>query len=286
MWTTSTGPRSPGGEGTCSFSLGMKGLCRNRASGRAGRALLRHPPPPPPSRPASTAGPWVVHQSPSPASPRPVLCALLCRLSGTDGARRRPRHNRLLGVRPQASDNCGQCRSLPGRKGCGGSQGRPCRAVCSARQRAPAQGRWRLCCGTPPPPSDQACTFKGCHAEANSVRTGTSAMGEQPHAQPSRCVHTRHTRTRAQPSTRTRTHTPHAHTTRTPRNQDTRTFGSRERQVTLWVPEAGQVQNLAGAQDCLAGEVHKVYTGINGNNGIRRVKKYMLNRVRFRRPSD
>ena len=152
-WTTSTGPRSPGGEGTWGFSLGMEGLCRNRASGSAGRALLRHPPPPPPSPPASTAGPSVGHQSQSPASPRPVLCALLCRdRAGQTGPGADPGIIDYWVCALRQVTTVGSAGQSLGEKGCGGSQGCPRWAVCSARQRAPTQGHWRLCCGTPPPP--------------------------------------------------------------------------------------------------------------------------------------
>lgn len=136
----------------------------------------------------------------------------------------RPGHKRLRGVRPQASDNRGQRRGLPGRVGCGGSQGRP-------RQAWAVLAGWRLL-------ESAGCSaegrhaFTGCHAETDSARTGTSTTGDTP---PRPAFHTRHT----------------------PRNQDTRTVGSKERQVTLWVRDAGQAENLAGARGCLLGKCVK-----------------------------
>lgn len=157
-----------------------------------------------------------------------------------------PGHNRLLGEPAVGSTG------HPWEKGLWGESEVP----------PPGCGRCSLvgACSSPlaallrdaTPIPDQACAFKGCQAETSCVRTGTSMTGE----------------TCPCPAFL------HAHThTHTPRNQDTRTLGPREHQVTLWICEAGQAENLAGAPGCLAGKLCKIHTGTNGNNGIRKTKK-------------
>lgn len=89
------------------------------------------------------------------------------------------------------------------------------------------------------PLRDATAALKGCPAEATSVR-----QDKRSHAQPYRCVHTRHTHTRthAQPSKHTHIHTTHTHhKTRTrehPYPESAKSHYEHERQVR-WVTWPG-----------------------------------------------